>query len=246
MGRTACRISGCRRGLKDYRLSSLEVARERAGTQSGLPTLRRDVRFCQVPSIAGRRKMAVGWRCAPDNAGWSESMGSIAMNGTARPFEASADTPLLWVLRDVLGMTGTKFGCGIAQCGACTVHLDGKPTRSCVLPVGAVGEPAGDHHRRHRRDGGRRAGPEGLAGPRSDPVRLLPVRPDHGCCRSAGSRSRIPTTPTSMPRSPATSADAAPTSASARRSRRPRPAEHRESDMGKKSSSKAPSRGGRF
>jgi isoquinoline 1-oxidoreductase alpha subunit len=67
-------------------------------------------------------------------------MGSITVNGTARPFEASADTPLLWVLRDVLGMTGTKFGCGIAQCGACTVHLDGKPTRSCVLPVGAVGD----------------------------------------------------------------------------------------------------------
>jgi isoquinoline 1-oxidoreductase alpha subunit len=46
--------------------------------------------------------------------------------------------PLLWVLRDVLGMTGTKFGCGVAQCGACTVHLDGQPTRSCVLPVAAI------------------------------------------------------------------------------------------------------------
>jgi len=46
--------------------------------------------------------------------------------------------PLLWVLRDVLGLTGTKFGCGIAQCGACTVHIDGKPVRSCLLPVGAV------------------------------------------------------------------------------------------------------------
>ena len=50
-----------------------------------------------------------------------------------------SDMPLLWVLRDVLGLTGTKFGCGIAQCGACTVHLDGVPTRSCVLPVSAVG-----------------------------------------------------------------------------------------------------------
>ena len=47
--------------------------------------------------------------------------------------------PLLWVLRDILGMTGTKFGCGIAQCGACTVHIDGKPVRSCLLPVGAIG-----------------------------------------------------------------------------------------------------------
>jgi isoquinoline 1-oxidoreductase alpha subunit len=52
------------------------------------------------------------------------------------------DTPLLWVLRDVLGLTGTKFGCGIAQCGACTVHLDGKPLRSCVLPISAVRDRA--------------------------------------------------------------------------------------------------------
>jgi aerobic-type carbon monoxide dehydrogenase small subunit (CoxS/CutS family) len=50
-----------------------------------------------------------------------------------------ADTPLLWVLRDSLGLTGTKFGCGIAQCGACTVHLDGEATRSCVIPISAVG-----------------------------------------------------------------------------------------------------------
>ena len=61
-----------------------------------------------------------------------------------RPWNVSAtpDTPLLWVLRDVLGMTGTKFGCGIAQCGACTVHLDGKPLRSCLLAIGTVGDRA--------------------------------------------------------------------------------------------------------
>ena len=52
--------------------------------------------------------------------------------------EQPADTPLLWVIREELGLTGTKFGCGIAQCGACTVHIDGKPVRSCLLPVGAV------------------------------------------------------------------------------------------------------------
>jgi isoquinoline 1-oxidoreductase alpha subunit len=53
--------------------------------------------------------------------------------------DVAGDTPLLWVLRETLGMTGTKFGCGIAQCGACTVHLDGNPVRSCVLPVASVG-----------------------------------------------------------------------------------------------------------
>jgi len=66
----------------------------------------------------------------------------LAVNGQQHSVEAPDDMPLLWVLRDVLGLTGTKFGCGIAQCGACTVHLDGKPVRSCVLPVGAVGTRA--------------------------------------------------------------------------------------------------------
>jgi len=63
----------------------------------------------------------------------------ISVNGTVRDVDAPADMPLLWVLRDLLGVTGVKFGCGVAQCGACTVHLDGQPTRSCVLPVSAVG-----------------------------------------------------------------------------------------------------------
>jgi isoquinoline 1-oxidoreductase alpha subunit len=63
---------------------------------------------------------------------------TITINGSARNVDVDDDTPLLWVLRDVLGMTGTKFGCGIAQCGACTVHVDGKPVRSCMLAVGAV------------------------------------------------------------------------------------------------------------
>jgi isoquinoline 1-oxidoreductase subunit alpha len=69
-------------------------------------------------------------------------MATLKINGEDRNFEAPDDMPLLWVLRDVLGMTGTKFGCGIAQCGACTVHLDGNPVRSCLLPVGAVGNRA--------------------------------------------------------------------------------------------------------
>ncbi len=64
---------------------------------------------------------------------------SLAINGSTQQVDVPDDMPLLWVLRDVLGMTGTKFGCGIAQCGACTVHLDGQAVRSCVLPVGAIG-----------------------------------------------------------------------------------------------------------
>nr|WP_274611231.1 MULTISPECIES: (2Fe-2S)-binding protein [unclassified Sphingomonas] len=64
------------------------------------------------------------------------------INGEAREVDVPPDMPLLWVLRDVVGLTGTKFGCGIAQCGACTVHVDGKPARSCVLPVSAVGNRA--------------------------------------------------------------------------------------------------------
>ena len=67
---------------------------------------------------------------------------AINVNGTERAIDVADDTPLLWVLRDVLGLTGTKYGCGIAQCGACTVHVDGKPVRSCVLPVGAIGRRA--------------------------------------------------------------------------------------------------------
>jgi len=62
----------------------------------------------------------------------------LHVNGTERDVDAPADMPLLWVLRDLLGMTGTKFGCGIAQCGACTVHIDGAPLRACVTPVSAV------------------------------------------------------------------------------------------------------------
>jgi isoquinoline 1-oxidoreductase subunit alpha len=63
---------------------------------------------------------------------------SIAVNGKVHSVDVDDDTPLLWVLRDTLGLTGTKFGCGMAMCGACTVHLDGQPVRSCSIPVSAV------------------------------------------------------------------------------------------------------------
>ena len=65
---------------------------------------------------------------------------TIRVNGWEHQVEAPDDMPLLWVLRDLVGLKGTKFGCGIAQCGACTVHLDGRPLRSCVMPVGSVGK----------------------------------------------------------------------------------------------------------
>ena len=66
-------------------------------------------------------------------------MVNIKVNGTSHRLDVEDDTPLLWVLREEIGLTGTKFGCGIAACGACTVHLDGQPIRSCVTPLSAVG-----------------------------------------------------------------------------------------------------------
>lgn len=69
-------------------------------------------------------------------------MVSFQLNGHPQSVEVGPDTPLLWVLRDTLGMTGTKYGCGIAQCGACTVHLDGLPIRSCITPIASI---AGKH-----------------------------------------------------------------------------------------------------
>jgi len=65
---------------------------------------------------------------------------TININGTAHSIDADGDTPLLWVLRDVLGMIGTKFGCGMALCGACTVHVDGAATRSCITTIDSIGD----------------------------------------------------------------------------------------------------------
>ena len=67
---------------------------------------------------------------------------TIKVNGVDHSVDVDGDTPLLWVLRDVLGMTGTKFGCGMALCGACTVHIDGAPARSCITPIDSVGSSA--------------------------------------------------------------------------------------------------------
>ncbi|MEP9379890.1 (2Fe-2S)-binding protein [Aquabacter sp. CN5-332] len=67
-------------------------------------------------------------------------MPRLTINGQVRDVEVDPDTPLLWVIREQIGLTGTKFGCGIAMCGACTVHIDGVPTRSCAMPVSGVDE----------------------------------------------------------------------------------------------------------
>lgn len=67
---------------------------------------------------------------------------TLSVNGAPHQVDVPQDMPLLWVLRDVIGLTGTKFGCGIAQCGACTVHVGGEPVRSCLYPVGTVGTQA--------------------------------------------------------------------------------------------------------
>jgi aerobic-type carbon monoxide dehydrogenase small subunit (CoxS/CutS family) len=98
----------------------------------------------------------------------------LTVNGQAHEVDAAPDTPLLWVLRDHIGLTGTKYGCGMALCGACTVHLDGKPTRSCVLPVSSVGER-------------RITTIEGLSQDRSHPVQQAWIEidvPQCGYCQS--------------------------------------------------------------
>ena len=136
-------------------------------------------------------------------------MARITVNNKTLDIDAAPDTPLLWVLRDHLQMTGTKYGCGMALCGACTVHVDGAAVRSCVLPLEALegkrittieGLSRGPQPRRAARmDRARRAA-----------MRLLPVRTDHvgGRCCSRPIRGRA--MPTSTPPWPATFAAAAP------------------------------------
>src|SRR5476649_3099475 len=97
------------------------------------------MRRSQPSRRAASRRSAAAFHPDRDRGNRRRPMATLKINGEQKTFDAADDTPLLWVLRDVLGMTGTKFGCGIAQCGACTVHLDGKAVRSCLLPVGSIG-----------------------------------------------------------------------------------------------------------
>ncbi|WP_158969024.1 (2Fe-2S)-binding protein [Paraglaciecola sp. L3A3] len=105
----------------------------------------------------------------------------FTLNEQPTEVDSEADTPLLWVLRDVLNLTGTKFGCGMAQCGACTVHLDGQPIRSCVMPVSAI-------------DGKSITTIEGLAQDASHPVQQAWIEhnvPQCGYCQSGQIMSAV-------------------------------------------------------
>src|ERR1700716_1396690 len=100
----------------------------------------------RVTGICDRRASPVNALCSPDtshvfNLEVAMSL-TINVNGTPQSVDVDGDTPLLWVLRDVLGMTGTKFGCGLGLCGACTVHVDGPATRSCITTIESVGGKA--------------------------------------------------------------------------------------------------------
>ena len=180
----------------------------------------------EIPDpLRHRRLYSSRWTratCQPNAAGTPSMTYAIKVNGSEHSVDVDGDTPLLWVLRDVLGMTGTKFGCGIAQCGACTVHLDGEPTRSCITAVDERRARRDHHDRGDRRTPAGKADPAGLARPGGGPVRLLPVGPDHVGRGAARRQSRPRPTTISTRRCPATSAAAAPTCASARpSSRRP-------------------------
>ena len=95
-------------------------------------------RFCDSQVALGTGvNFARGW--APNLKFGRMSMIALAINGKSYNVDVESNTPLLWVLRDTIGLTGTKYGCGIALCGACTVHIDGVATRSCQVPVGTVG-----------------------------------------------------------------------------------------------------------
>lgn len=106
---------------------------------------------------------------------------TLSVNGRSLQADVAPDTPLLWVLRDTLGLTGTKYGCGMALCGACTVHLDGQPIRSCVTPVSAVGTQ-------------KVTTIEGLSADRSHPVQKAWIEldvPQCGYCQSGQIMSAV-------------------------------------------------------
>ena len=118
-------------------------------------------------------------------------MAKISVNGRLRTVDVDhADTPLLWVIRENLGMTGTKFGCGESLCGACTVHINGEAVRSCQTPIGDVKESDRITTIEGLDAKGQHPLAKGLDRRAGAPVRLLPVRPDHAGRGPAGDRTR--------------------------------------------------------
>ena len=107
-------------------------------------------------------------------------MAKLNINGKVRDVQVEADTPLLWVIREQVGLTGTKYGCGVAQCGACSVHINGEVQRSCSIRVGDVKATDRIVTIEGLSADQLASGAEGLGGARRAAVRLLPVGPDHG------------------------------------------------------------------
>ena len=107
-------------------------------------------------------------------------MAKLNINGRTRDVDVPNDTPLLWVIREQVGLTGTKYGCGVAQCGACSVHINGEVLRSCSIPRRRRQADRQDRHHRGPVGTTLASGAAGLGGARRAAMRLLPVRPDHG------------------------------------------------------------------
>ena len=167
-------------------------------------------------------------------------MANLTINGKTFDVDVEPDTPLLWVIRDNVGLTGTKYGCGIAQCGACTVHIDGVAMRSCGVPVG---DAAGKQITTIEGLAPERRAAQGAAGldrQRRAAMRLLPERHDHGGGGAAQGPTRSRPTPTSTTPSPI-SAAAAPSSRCARRSTPPRTPEGGSHEPYARNSTAAPS-----
>ena len=135
---------------------------------------------------------------------------SLNVNGQPRRVDVDEDTPLLWVLRDSLGLTGTKFGCGIAACGACTVHINGTAARSCSIPAAAVQDQPITTIEGHRLTAATSRTTGGVDCSSGAAMRLLPVGNDHGGGGPARAETRSPPMKRSMRRSPISVA-AAPT-----------------------------------
>ena len=116
-------------------------------------------------------------------------MAKLNINGKVRDVQVEADTPLLWVIREQVGLTGTKYGCGVAQCGACSVHLNGDVVRSCAMPVSAIKPTDRIVTIEGLSPTSSTPGAKGVARARRAAMRLLPVRPDHGRGGVAGEES---------------------------------------------------------